>query len=91
MAIDIYMLKKTINEIKEDLGEGFVATDIWATADAKLDSVLISAEYPGLGSYYLINLANNHPDGGGPRPGYSPNRRKGGKLRNTVRLAAPGD
>lgn len=35
MAIDIDKLKKTIDEVKKELGEGFVATDIWATTDTK--------------------------------------------------------
>lgn len=35
MAIDIEKIKKTISEIRRDLSEGFVATDIWATTDAK--------------------------------------------------------
>jgi hypothetical protein len=107
MAIDIVKLKKTINEIRKDLGEGFVDTDIWDISDTKsllfnyrsdmytygmtplsslsskakqtasyqgqpkaislfrevtrkLDQTLNSVDYPGLGNYYLINLANNH-------------------------------
>ncbi len=111
MALGVDKLKKAIAEVKKDLGEGLVATDIWATADTKsliysyagsdmyaygmtplsslskkkqsgnsissysgqpkvislfnevtrkLDKTLTSADYPGLGNYYLINLENNH-------------------------------
>lgn len=35
MAIKIDKLKQIIEELKDDLGSGFVATDIWATADAQ--------------------------------------------------------
>ncbi len=106
MDLDIVKLKKAIVEIRKDLGEGFVATDVWSTTDTKsliynyassnmytwgmaplgklsdkgsrsnsgnpkmialikevthnLEKTIISAEYPGLGNYYLINLENNH-------------------------------
>ncbi|HOL17464.1 MAG TPA: hypothetical protein PLY40_04175 [Bacillota bacterium] len=110
MAIDIDLLKKVITEIKQDLGEGFIATDIWSSTDnkslifnyagshmytwgmtplpalsrtkqapkspgpfsgqpktidllnevtRKLDRTLVTAGFPGLGRYYLINLENN--------------------------------
>jgi len=35
MSIKIEKLKQIIEELKEDLGNGFVSTDIWATADAQ--------------------------------------------------------
>lgn len=35
MVVDIDKVKKTIGEIRRDLGEGFVATDIWAATDGK--------------------------------------------------------
>lgn len=35
MPIKIDKLKQIIEELKNDLGSGFVATDIWATADAQ--------------------------------------------------------
>ncbi len=35
MAIDLDLLRKVITEIKKDLGEGFIATDIWSAADNK--------------------------------------------------------
>lgn len=35
MAIKIDKLKTIIEELKDDLGGGFVSSDIWATADAQ--------------------------------------------------------
>lgn len=35
MAIKVDRLKEIIEELKDDLGSGFVSTDIWATADAQ--------------------------------------------------------
>ncbi len=81
MSIKIDKLKQIIEELKEDMGNGFVATDIWATADAQplvgynsqpkavalfnevtrmLDKTLRSAEFSGLGDYYLVHLDNDH-------------------------------
>jgi hypothetical protein len=35
MRFNIDKLKQIVEELKNDLGDGFVATDIWATADAQ--------------------------------------------------------
>ena len=35
MSFNINKLKQIVEELKNDLGDGFVATDIWATADAQ--------------------------------------------------------
>ncbi len=35
MSIKVDKLKQIIDELKDDLGNGFVATDIWATTDAQ--------------------------------------------------------
>lgn len=84
MSINLDILSKIIESLSEDLGEGLVATDIWATGDSeslaylrgnesspgtitlfneitqKLDKSLKGADFPQIGNYYLINLADNH-------------------------------
>jgi hypothetical protein len=35
MSIQVGKLKQIIEELKDDLGGGFIATDIWASADAQ--------------------------------------------------------
>lgn len=80
MSIKIEKLKQIIEKLMGDLGDGFIATDIWVGADAqslvgcnsqpkavallnevtrKLDKTLKTAELPGLGNYYIVNIANN--------------------------------
>ncbi len=86
MRITLENMKKVINGLREDLGEGFVFTDIWSTSTDKsvafhhqhqygakpkhlkvfgeitriLDKTLHESDYPALGDFYLINLADNH-------------------------------
>jgi hypothetical protein len=78
--LDDRRVNQLIEELKNDLGDGFIATDIWATAYAqplvgyrsqpetaalfnevtqKLEKTLKTAEFPGLGNYYMVNLNNN--------------------------------
>ena len=83
MNIKPETVKEIIDTLREDLGEGLVATDIWSATEVKplvrnrdlkssprsialfdqvtrkLDKTLKGAEFPGIGSYYLINLANS--------------------------------
>lgn len=83
MGFDVNKFKQLIETLKEDLGDGFVATGVWNRADGqalidtgdniaqqkeiilfyevtrKLDKTLQESEYPGLGSYYLVKLADN--------------------------------
>jgi hypothetical protein len=79
-VLDDHRVNQLIEQLKNDLGDGFLATDIWTTAygqplvgyrskpntaamfnevTQKLDKTLQASQYPGLGNYYLVNLANN--------------------------------
>lgn len=83
MGINPDLGKEIINMLEKDLGEGLVATDIWAATEAKslvgnrdikspphliklyeevtqkLDKTLKGSEFPGIGNYYLIKLADS--------------------------------
>ncbi len=76
------VFQQAIEELKSELGDGVVTTDIWhSKGEAKslagdnaqprmivlfnevtrvLDKILQGSNVPGLGSYYLVQLENDH-------------------------------
>ncbi len=79
---DNEVFQKAIEELKSELGDGVVTTDIWhSKGEAKslagdnlqprmivlfnevtrvLEKILQGSNVPGLGSYYLVQLENDH-------------------------------
>jgi CheY-like chemotaxis protein len=77
IIIDLKKLKDSVKILKQDLGEGLLAMDIFVSADGKslagfntnpqanklfneltgfLKGALNKSEFPGLGSYYILDL-----------------------------------
>ena len=79
----IEVFQKAIAELKSELGDGIIATDIWHSKGQSaqslagfnsqpkmivlfnevtrvLDRILQGSQVPGLGSYYFVQLENNH-------------------------------